>query len=154
MKKNKVKELRLSQHLSQEQLAEKANVSVRTIQRLENEEDVSSSTLNLVAKALRVSVDDLLFELDPDEQQEKLQEQEDKRYTEFHTFKLFYSSIYIVIMLLIYTLISMLSISDNVYDILEILWIGGWMVMIPVRRWLIVNKVNPKLDQKYPLTAN
>ena len=46
MQNNKVKKLRLAQHLSQEQLAEKANVSVRTIQRLEAEKDVSASTLN------------------------------------------------------------------------------------------------------------
>ena len=45
--------------LSQEQLAEKAKVSVRTIQRLESGQDVSIETLNLVAGALSVEVKDL-----------------------------------------------------------------------------------------------
>lgn len=49
MIKNKIKEMRQEKNLSQEQLAEKAQVSVRTIQRLEAGEDASISTLNLVA---------------------------------------------------------------------------------------------------------
>ncbi|WP_142490617.1 helix-turn-helix transcriptional regulator, partial [Limosilactobacillus reuteri] len=47
-----IKQLRLAKHLSQEQLAEKSKVSVRTIQRLEAGEDASISTLNLVAGSL------------------------------------------------------------------------------------------------------
>lgn len=160
MQNNKVKKLRLSQHLSQEQLAEKANVSVRTIQRLEAEKDVSASTLNLIANALGVSVEKLFSPKNSSEQQEKInlakeqQDQLNKRYAEFRTFKMFYSSVYVVIMLLLYTIISILPISDNICDILGILWIGGWMIMIPVRRWLIINKIDPRLDRKYPLTAD
>lgn len=54
MVNNKIKQIRLAKHLSQEQLAEKSKVSVRTIQRLEAGEDASISTLNLVAGALGV----------------------------------------------------------------------------------------------------
>ena len=160
MQNNKVKKLRLAQHLSQEQLAEKANVSVRTIQRLEAGKDVSASTLNLIANALGVSVEKLFSPINSSEQQEKIdlakeqQVQLDKRYTEFRTFKMFYSSVYVIIMLFLYTIVYALPLSDNIYDILEILWIGGWMIMIPVRRWLIINKVEPRLDRKYPLTAD
>lgn len=71
MQNNKVKKLRLAQHLSQEQLAEKANVSVRTIQRLEAGKDVSASTLNLIANALGVSVEKLFSPINSFEQQEK-----------------------------------------------------------------------------------
>ena len=39
MVKNKIKQLRMAKRMSQEQLAEKAQVSVRTIQRLEAGED-------------------------------------------------------------------------------------------------------------------
>lgn len=59
MVKNKIKQLRMAKRMSQEQLAEKAQVSVRTIQRLEAGEDASISTLNLVAGALGVEVGDL-----------------------------------------------------------------------------------------------
>ncbi|WP_225209567.1 helix-turn-helix transcriptional regulator [Limosilactobacillus avistercoris] len=71
MIKNNIKALRLTKHLSQEQLAEKAKVSVRTIQRLEAGEDASISTLNLVAGALGVEVGDLFPRTDSAKQQEK-----------------------------------------------------------------------------------
>ena len=50
MRENQIKKLRQSQNLSQEMLAEKAQVSVRTIQRLEAGEEASVETLNLVWK--------------------------------------------------------------------------------------------------------
>lgn len=45
MRENQIKKLRQSQNLSQEMLAEKAQVSVRTIQRLEAGEEASVETL-------------------------------------------------------------------------------------------------------------
>ena len=59
MVETQVRKLRLEKGLSQEQLAEKVKVSVRTIQRLESGQDVSIETLNLVAGALSVEVKDL-----------------------------------------------------------------------------------------------
>ena len=59
MRENQIKKLRQSQNLSQEMLAEKAQVSVRTIQRLEAGEEASVETLNLVAGALGVGIKDL-----------------------------------------------------------------------------------------------
>ena len=56
MVNNRIKQLRLSKNLSQEQLAEKSKVSVRTIQRLEAGNEASIETLNLVAGALGVPV--------------------------------------------------------------------------------------------------
>lgn len=48
---NKIKQLRMGKHLSQEQLAEKAKVSVRTIQRLEAGEDAKYPlTVNRIDK--------------------------------------------------------------------------------------------------------
>lgn len=59
MTANNIKNLRTQKHVSQEQLAEKARVSVRTIQRLEAGEDASIESLNLIAGALNVEVGDL-----------------------------------------------------------------------------------------------
>ena len=67
-----IKQLRLAKHLSQEQLAEKSKVSVRTIQRLEAGEDASISTLNLVAGSLGVKVGDLFPTTDSDRQKVKI----------------------------------------------------------------------------------
>lgn len=59
--KNKtlIRELRKQKGWTQENLAEKCNLSVRTIQRLESGEDGNLTTLNLVAKAFEVKIGDL-----------------------------------------------------------------------------------------------
>lgn len=68
---NQIKKLRLAKGMSQEQLAEKANVSVRTVQRLEAGDDASISTLNLVAGALGVEVGDLFTKTSSTQQRKK-----------------------------------------------------------------------------------
>jgi transcriptional regulator with XRE-family HTH domain len=57
----RVKELRLRKGLSQEQLAEDSGLSLRTIQRIENEETLPrGDTLKRLAIALKVSPDDII----------------------------------------------------------------------------------------------
>ena len=56
MNKSKVAEIRKQKSLTQENLAEKAYVTVRTIQRMEAGEEVSSETLKSVSNALDVTV--------------------------------------------------------------------------------------------------
>ena len=58
---NRVKELRLQKALSQEQLAENAGLSLRTIQRIENgETEARGDTLKRLINALNTTPDDLL----------------------------------------------------------------------------------------------
>ncbi|MGC7683916.1 helix-turn-helix domain-containing protein, partial [Staphylococcus epidermidis] len=59
MNKSKVAEIRKQKSLTQENLAEKAYVTVRTIQRMEAGEEVSSETLKSVSNALDVTVNEL-----------------------------------------------------------------------------------------------
>lgn len=54
-----LKKLRLSKHLSQEQVAEMAGINVRTIQRLENGKDASIETQKCLAAALEIDIDTL-----------------------------------------------------------------------------------------------
>ena len=56
---NKVKELREARGISQEHLAYKAGVAVKTISRLERSGRANSETLRSVAAALGVGLDDL-----------------------------------------------------------------------------------------------
>lgn len=105
MVETQVRKLRLEKGLSQEQLAEKAKVSVRTIQRLESGQDVSIETLNLVAGALSVEVKDLFTDQKTKKEEEKishsnnqLQYQLEKRREEYQTIIKFYKSVYILIM--------------------------------------------------------
>jgi len=59
MSTNRVKEFRLTRAWSQEQLAEMAALSVRTIQRIENQEQPSLETLSALAAVFEVSVSEL-----------------------------------------------------------------------------------------------
>ncbi len=159
MVNTQIKELRVAKGLSQEQLAEAAKVSVRTIQRLEAGQDGSIETLNLVAGALGVSVRDLFEDPQAQANQERisrsdsrLQVQLTNRGQEFKTFKRLYGTIYIIVMLVWGACFPMIHGSWSA--VIGMLWIGGWMIMNPLRRWWIINKIDPKLDTKYPLTAS
>lgn len=59
----KIKELRIKKGLTQEDLAERTNLSVRTIQRIESGDvDPRTYTLNLLAEALDVELETLTVE--------------------------------------------------------------------------------------------
>ena len=65
-----IKELRIKKGMTQEELADKTEVSSRTIQRIENGEvDPRAYTLQMIAKALEVDYN-LFIENEPDEEQE------------------------------------------------------------------------------------
>ena len=65
-----IKELRIKKGMTQEELADKTEVSARTIQRIENGEvDPRVYTLQMIAKALEVDYN-LFVEAEPDEEQE------------------------------------------------------------------------------------
>ncbi|ANI31677.1 DNA-binding protein [Yersinia entomophaga] len=55
----RVRELRLARGWSQEQLAEMASLSVRTIQRIENGEQASLETLSAIAAVMELKVNEL-----------------------------------------------------------------------------------------------
>lgn len=59
MSTNRVKTYRLARAWSQEQLAEMAAISVRTVQRIENQEQPSLETLSALAAVFEVSVTEL-----------------------------------------------------------------------------------------------
>lgn len=59
MNKSKVAEIRKQKSLTQENLAEKTYVTVRTVQRVEAGEDVSNETLKSISNALDVTVNEL-----------------------------------------------------------------------------------------------
>lgn len=65
-----IKELRIKKGMTQEELADRTEVSTRTIQRIENGEvDPRAYTLQMIAKALEVDYT-LFVEIEPDEEQE------------------------------------------------------------------------------------
>jgi transcriptional regulator with XRE-family HTH domain len=65
-----IKELRIKKGMTQEELADKTEVSARTIQRIENGEvDPRAYTLQMIARALEVDYN-IFLENEPDEQEE------------------------------------------------------------------------------------
>lgn len=57
-----ISETRKSKGLTQEELAEKSQVNLRTIQRIENSEsEPRGKTLNLICKALQIDIEDLII---------------------------------------------------------------------------------------------
>jgi transcriptional regulator with XRE-family HTH domain len=65
-----IRDLRIKKGMTQEELADKTEVSARTIQRIENGEvDPRAYTLQMIAKALEVDYN-LFVENEPDEEQE------------------------------------------------------------------------------------
>lgn len=59
MAHNKIKQLRLERAWSQEKLAQLSSLSVRTIQRVENDEEPSLETLSALASVFEVTVAEL-----------------------------------------------------------------------------------------------
>lgn len=61
--KNKLKEKREKLHLTQEQLAEKSNISRQTISQIENNQlnNIESNTMFKLAHALNCDIGDIFF---------------------------------------------------------------------------------------------
>ncbi len=154
---NKLKLIRTKNGLSQEALAEKSGVSVRTIQRLEAGNDGSIDTMNLLASALNVSLTDLFITKDPDQEfkvagaQTQLDYQLATRRQEFKGHNIAFIGCWIGIMFLWGIGLQLLP-NDILVDVFGALWFVGWILMFPIKQLLITNYINPKLDQKYPLT--
>ena len=89
MNKSKVAEIRKQKSLTQENLAEKAYVTVRTIQRMEAGEEVSSETLKSVSNALDVTVNELFESISSSDKEEEImeisKEQQDRKSTRLNS---------------------------------------------------------------------
>ncbi len=85
----KIKQLRISRGMTQEDLAAKTDLSVRTIQRIENDEvDPRLYTLNLIANALEVDLE-ALNEKKEEMAQQKLDSENQKWFALIHLSGLF-----------------------------------------------------------------
>ncbi len=92
MNKSKVAEIRKQKSLTQENLAEKAYVTVRTIQRMEAGEEVSSETLKSVSNALDVTVNELFESISSSDKEEEIMEisKEQQKQFNYRKNELFY----------------------------------------------------------------
>lgn len=78
---SKLKTIREFKNLTQEELAEKSGVSVRTIQRIETGKAPKGYTLKVLAKALTIEENELLFEKSEKENLECIKEKNETQET-------------------------------------------------------------------------
>lgn len=76
---SKLKSIRELQNLTQEELSEKSGVSARTIQRMESGKEPKGYTLRVLAKALEVEEDALLYKESEQERSEIAEEKEESK---------------------------------------------------------------------------
>lgn len=157
MNRTQVSQLRKQHGWTQEMLAEHAYVTVRTIQRLEAGEEVNKDTLNSVASALNVSINDLFETIDDESTELKVRElsknrtlQMNQRNTEYQTYKLLLIAFIFLFLSLFGFYISTIN-GDN-QNVLGILWVFSILLCIALARYFLKGYLSQKMDQKYPLT--
>jgi transcriptional regulator with XRE-family HTH domain len=151
-----LKTIRESQNLTQEELAEKSGISVRTIQRIEKGKEPKGYTLRVLAKALLVKEKELLFNssekgiLDYVDETKKIQETVTINYTKLKLINL--SSIpffiipplnIIVPLILMFTMKQKNSLTKQLISI-QILW----TILAPI---IFMLGIFLKLGQKFTL---
>lgn len=157
MNKSKVAEIRKQKSLTQENLAEKAYVTVRTIQRMEAGEEVSSETLKSVSNALDVTVNELFESISSSDKEEEImeiskeqQKQFNYRKNEFFTIRLITFGIIFVFLGLFGIFVGELEgLEQNIY---RIIWIFALFLSLAIMYYFLNVFISKKLDKKYPMT--
>ena len=157
MNKSKVAEIRKQKSLTQENLAEKAYVTVRTIQRMEAGEEVSSETLKSVSNALDVTVNELFESISSSVKEEEImeiskeqQKQFNYRKNELFTIKLITFSFIFVFLGLFGIFVGELNgLEQNIY---RIIWIFALFLSLAIMYYFLNVFISKKLDKKYPMT--
>lgn len=158
MDKTLVAKLRKEKGWTQETLAERAYVTVRTVQRLEAGEEVSVDTLKSVSNALSVTVSDLFDYVGTSAKEEQLMELSKKQSIQSSKRKSEYTSVQFLLVGIIFLIMALLAVYiDNLYGELEsimvVFWIFLLFVGIGVGYYLLKVVMTGVLDRRYPLTA-
>ena len=147
MSEYRIKTLRLAKAWSQEQLADIASVSVRTVQRIENGEQASLETLAAIASAFGVNVTDLYVgQAAPAEQEQAkaIDEQLAKIRKRVELEAKFYRS------LIGFVITSIILLTVNWLTSHNITWAGlviGILAALLIRRGLIIFIFNRHIDK-------
>jgi len=155
MNETRIVELRKARGWTQEKLAEKSTVTVRTIQRLEAGNDASLETLTLLARALQVPVRDLFADIQDatlDDAVTNLDRRTALQQERRRTITKGLESLYYGVGALL-TLGVLAAIATDLWPNIALLivpgyWVGGWLLSI----FLLFVVVGPRLDRKYPLS--
>jgi transcriptional regulator with XRE-family HTH domain len=159
MNTTRIAQLRKERGMTQEQLAFQAGISVRTVQRLESGEDMSLSTLNLVANALKVDVRDLFSGIENPNLSgvvEGLDQRRAYQWSRRIAIERTWNGVYPFVGL-IFTMV-VVGVNASLHDGISTVWwiavgaywaAGHFLFKLPRDLWVM-----PWLDRKYPLTLD
>ncbi|WP_413627800.1 helix-turn-helix domain-containing protein [Fructilactobacillus vespulae] len=158
MNKLKVKELRLENNLTQEALAEKSFLNVRTIQRMESGNEVNLSSLNSVANVFGVSVNSLFNYVDDEDQDLKIMEFSKKQMKQISKKSTVANCMLISIFAFDFLILSILGIwvnkqNGSFQDIYGTLWVFLFFIVTAISVYLYRISFMNYLDKKYPLAS-
>ena len=128
MNQSKIAKLRKDKSLTQENLAEKACVTVRTIQRIEAGEEVSSETLKNISNALDVTINELFESIASSDKEEEIMEIAKEQQKQFHYRR-------------------------NEQLTFRFIAFGVIFVFLGMMHYVLNVLISKKLDEKYPMTV-
>lgn len=151
MNATRIADLRQQVGWTQERLATESGVGLRTIQRLEANNEASLETLSLVAEALRVSVRDLFSNIGDAGLNDRVEalasrtvDQQVMRDRLTAAWRWLYIGIGVVLTLLSFTMGQYGLVLVAAY------WTGGLLILGALRRLVL----EPQLDTRYPLSRS
>ena len=158
MNKYRVAELRKKRGWTQEVLAEKANITVRTIQRIENGTDVSLDTLASISNALLVPVSELFESIEEEAKEVEIMDMSKEQLIQLKYRKTITVSITLLVIAAILLVMSILGVEINELasgyntTLSWLAWVSLLLLLIGLANYYLGVKLNETLDQKYPLT--
>ncbi|PVY84346.1 helix-turn-helix domain-containing protein [Convivina intestini] len=157
MDKTKVTALRKAKGWTQEDLAERAYITVRTIQRLEAGQEVSTETLSSVANALGVTITDLFEYIDTEEREIELMASSQEQQVQFSRRTSEATAIKLALFAVIFTLLScgglfVESRPEQTQNLFGVLWLFSLFIGISSGYYFYKIIVMNHLDAKYPKT--
>jgi transcriptional regulator with XRE-family HTH domain len=156
MNESRIGELRKARGWTQERLASRSGVAVRTVQRLEAGKDAGLETLSLIGNTLGVPVRDLFISVEDEDFQTTVavfdarkSAQQTKRDAAMQGFTFLYRGIGVLLTFATITLMLTGVLSWLGWLIIPAYWAGGGYLF----SFLVRAVFDPRLDAKYPLSV-
>ena len=155
MNESGIGQLRKARGWTQERLARRSGVAVRTIQRLEAGKGAGLETISLIADALEVPVRDLFVSVEDEDFQTRVEgldarksAQQAKRDSAAHGFTFLYQGVGLLVTFATIVLVLTGALSWLGWFIIPAYWVAGGYLF----SFLVGVAINPWLDAKYPLS--
>ncbi|MBS9336369.1 helix-turn-helix domain-containing protein [Fructobacillus papyrifericola] len=155
MDKTRVAQLRKEKGWTQEELAEKAYLTVRTIQRMEAGQDVSLTTLSSVAKAFSLPLSDLFDHIEEEQREIEVMEYSQEQEEQVRQRRAEKNAMLFLVMAVDFLLLSLLGypigqLPDSKQSLPGILWTGMLFLVMAASIYFLKVFWARHLDKKYP----